>query len=129
VGSIPDLASESKIWRWGGISFGEFDVLLLQKSLTKLARKTNSPSMRFWGKIRGTERDYYIAEGVLDAGEPVEGQEPVEGFEDRGTGVNKFVYWVTNSPLEDWVQLPDLNPTDLLISRKIKVLFSGDANR
>lgn len=60
--------------------------------------------MRFWGKIKGTEKDYYIAEGTLDAGEGGEGGEgePVEGFEDRGTGVNKFVYWACNSPLDAW---------------------------
>jgi len=23
--------------------------------------------MRLWGKIKGTERDYYIAEGVVEA--------------------------------------------------------------
>ena len=59
--------------------------------------------MRLWGKIRGTEKDYYIAEGSLEAGEGGEGEEPVEGVEARGTGVNKNVYWASNSPIAEWV--------------------------
>lgn len=111
------------------MGFGEYDILLLQKSLQNLARKTASPQIRFWGKIRGTEKDYYVAEGKLEAGEPAEGEEPPEGFEARGSGVNANVYWVCNNPLEDWVQLPDLKPSDIIDSRSIKVLFSGDVNR
>lgn len=72
--------------------------------------------MRLWGKIRGTECDYYIAEGKLDA---VEGEEgggggaQADDAEARGSGVNIFVYWVTNCALggaQMWTQLPDLNP-------------------
>ena len=66
--------------------------------------------MRFWGKVMGNEFDYYVAEGKLDAtGEGEPGEENKDG-EPRGTGVNEFVYWVTNSPLEDWVQLKDISP-------------------
>jgi hypothetical protein len=48
------------------------------------------------------------------------------GFEARGTGVNKYVYWATNSPLESWTQLPDLFPTDIQAAREIKIHFTGD---
>lgn len=92
-----------------------------------MSQKTGSQQLRLWGKIRGTEKDYYIAEGTLDAGEGGDGQ--AEGMEERGTGVNKNVYWVCNSPLEDWVQLPDLTPEDIKNARNIKYLFSGDVNR
>lgn len=68
-----------------------------------------------------------MAEGVLEAAEGgEEGAEPIEGFEARGTGVNKFVYWVCNSPLGEWTQLPDLNPNDIPNARSIKFYFSGD---
>jgi hypothetical protein len=65
--------------------------------------------MRLWGKIVGTEKDYYIAEGVLEGGEGAEdGAEPSEGMEPRGSGVNKYVYWACNGPLDKFVQLPDI---------------------
>ena len=44
----------------------------------------------------------------LDATE-AEQEENKDG-EPRGTGVNEFVYWITNSPLEDWIQLKDITP-------------------
>ena len=64
--------------------------------------------MRLWGKIKGTEADYYIAEGNLPEAEPTEGL-----ADPRGQGVNKYVYWATNSPLNKWNQLHDLKTVDL----------------
>jgi radial spoke head protein 4A len=122
--------ADSKVWQWAGVGFGEYDTMCLQKSLKQLVAKTGATSIRFWGKIKGTEKDYYVAEGTLDAGEPAEDAEPVtETVEARGQGVNKFVYWVTNSPLEQWTQLPDLKPSNIVSARRIKHTFSGNINR
>lgn len=56
--------------------------------------------MRLWGKIRGTEKDYYVAEGKVEAVEGgEEGAQLAEDAEARGSGVNVFVYWVTNSAM------------------------------
>jgi hypothetical protein len=107
VGYVPDLISDQKVYQWAGISFGEYDTLLLAKSLKSLSGKTGAGQLRLWGKIRGTQKDYYIAEGVLEAGGDDDGEKPAN-FEPRGTGVNQYVYWATNSPLEDWTQLADL---------------------
>jgi hypothetical protein len=43
--------------------------------------------------------------------------------------VNKFVYWVANGSLEKWVKLPDLTPGDIIASRQIKVLLTGELER
>lgn len=69
-------------------------------------------------------------EGTLGGGEEGEGggEAPVEGMEARGTGVNKFNYWVTNSPIDAWTLLPDLKPQDIINARTIKYAFSGDVN-
>jgi hypothetical protein len=42
--------------------------MFLMKSLKNLARITGAQNLRLWGKIQGTEKDYYIAEGVYDGG-------------------------------------------------------------
>lgn len=42
--------------------------MLLQKSLKLLIAKTTASQMRLWGKIKGTEKDYYVAEGKMDGG-------------------------------------------------------------
>ena len=70
------------------------------KSLKNLAKSSGATSIRFWGKIYGTEADYYIAEGVSEGGQDEEEKPP--SFEARGTGVNKFVYWATNGVLKSW---------------------------
>ena len=101
IGFLPDLRSDCKIYEWAGIGFGEFEVLNLQKSLQKQVAECAASEMKLWGKIRGSEKDYYIAEGKLEAAEG--GDDAVEGFEPRGAaGVNKMVYWVTNSPMDKW---------------------------
>lgn len=63
--------------------------MLLQRSLKKLITNSKATSMRLWGKIKGTEQDYYIAEGTLDAveGEGDDGAANPDN-EARGQGVN-----------------------------------------
>jgi hypothetical protein len=39
-----------------------------------LAASSGMSQLKLWGKIKGTEKDYYVVEGTLDAGEPVEGE-------------------------------------------------------
>lgn len=131
VGNVPNLAKLGRMFEWAGVSFGEKEYFLLQQSLAKLAQSSGASKIRFWGKIYGTEKDYYIAEGVLEGGEEEgEGEEekPAD-FEARGTGVNQFVYWVTHDALSPWVKLPDLLPRFLKASRQIKVSFTGNLER
>lgn len=102
---------------------------MLAKSLKKLVSSSGAGNIRLWGKIHGTKRDYYIAEGKLE-GAAAEGDEGSKSnAEPRGTGVNTFVYWATNSPLEAWTQLPDLTPSDVQAARDTKIHFTGDLER
>jgi len=84
-----------------------------------------------WGKIKGTEADYFVAEGKLEAAGEEDGGEKVaeEASEPRGTGINTYVYWVCNNPLSGWTLLPDLKPSDILNARNIKHTLSGDLSR
>jgi hypothetical protein len=49
-------------------------------------------------------------------------------MEPRGKGANSSVFWVTDSLLNDWIQLPDVTPEVLMISRMIKHVFTGHLN-
>lgn len=82
--------------------------------------------MRFWGKIIGSQKDYFIAEGVNEGAE--EG-ELAPDVEPRGSGVNKFQYWVTNSIDGDWTELPLITPEQIRTSRNLKYLFTGDLQK
>ena len=61
---------------------------------------SGASSLKFFGKILGTNRDYWIVAGSLD--EPPENN--VDYYtEKRGDGVNQLVYWVTDNLLNDWI--------------------------
>lgn len=96
-----------------------------------MAADSGSGKLRFFGKIRGTDNDYYIAEGegggCEEGGE--EGGEVAPDVEATGTGVNKFSYWVSHSSLGAWTKLPDISPADVGAGRAIKILFTGDLDR
>ena len=64
---------------------------------------SQATNVKFFGKIFGIQKDYYIVEGVLEGGdEEGEGaEEKPADFEARGTGINKFVYWVTDNGKDD----------------------------
>jgi hypothetical protein len=121
VGTMSDLLADSKVWQYAGVGFGDYDTMLMQKSMTKLLASSGASQMRFWGKIKGTEFDYFIVEGKLDAGGGDDGGDGEEGaggaqeagFEARGNGANEFVYWVCNSLLEHWVKLADIKPSQI----------------
>ena len=81
--------------------------------------------LRFWGKIYGTQRDYWIVEGVLDTAEE---DTTDRSMETRGVGTNRYVYWVTDNLLEDWIQLPDTKPAHINAARQIKHIFTGNLN-
>jgi radial spoke head protein 4/6 len=128
AGKLSDLFKDSQVLQWAGVGFGEEETFRLQSGLTKLSVRSGSEKIRFWGKIYGTMSDYYVAEGFVAGGDEEEGEKP-KGFEDRGSGVNEFVYWVANNSLGEWTMLPDVTPEFLKATRDIKVKFTGDLNR
>lgn len=129
VGFVADLMAYSKVWQWAGIGFGEQETYRLQKSLKKLSGKISATAVNFFGKITGTEKDYYIAECQVEEGDAEEEEEKEADFEPKGTGVNAYTYYVTCDSLSDWVKLPDLSPKQVKAARMIKVLFTGDLER
>ena len=128
LGLVQDLTSLNRhVFNAAGIELGEYGSLILQKSIKKLAAQCEAKSLRFWGKINGTVRDYYIVEAFEPKNLP-EDQRP-EGGEARGIGVNEYTYYVSNQAQGDFVPLPDLNPEDLAAARTIKVCFTGNLDR
>lgn len=123
--AIGDFLEESQMLQWAGISFGDSETYRIYKAMTKLAQVTGATSMRFWGKFFASKRDYYVIEGQLDEFEELE---LPPSYEARGKGVNKYVYWVTDNILSDWIQLPDANPEHIKAARKFKHILTGDLN-
>ena len=121
------MSLNRNVWNAAGIDFGEYNTLILQKSLKKLTQTSQASFLRFWGKILGTEKDYYVVEGSAPAPEE-NGQRP-EDFEPRGSGVNTMAYWVANTADGPWVALDDLEPSDLAAARSFRVSFTGNLDK
>ena len=68
---------------------------------------SGATSLRFYGKIYGSHKDYLIVGGTLPHAEEKSLDRTVEL---RGKGVNATVFWVTDNLVNDWVQLPDCKP-------------------
>jgi radial spoke head protein 4A len=77
-----------------GYGFGEKESYIIYSALKKFVSTRNAPQVRFWGKIFGTKKDYYIIEADVE----LENQEEIqENHEPRKeVGVNKKTYFVTN---------------------------------
>ena len=88
------------MFEWAGLSFGEAETYKLSKSIKRLAQLSGASRLRFWGKIYGSKKDYWVVEGILDIPEEAHSN---YFQEKRSEGVNKLVYWVSDNILEDWV--------------------------
>lgn len=81
IGYVPDLLNDVKVYQWAGVGFGDNETLILMKSLKQLAAQTAATNLRLWGKIQGSDKDYYIAEGTYDGNQM---EEAAPDFEPRG---------------------------------------------
>jgi len=110
---VQDLLADMRIFQWAGIGLGEQETYRLQKSLKKLATDSSATELKLFGKILGTQKDYYIVEATVDGEGGDDDAEEIErgpDFEAKGTGVNKFTYFVAHNSLSEWHKLPDLTP-------------------
>lgn len=123
--NIPNIAEQAAMLEWAGIDFGPESNYMLQKSLKRLATLSGALTIKFFGKIYGTQKDYWVAQGTLGFSE--------EGItspnqEARGQGINANVYWVADNLLQDWIQLPDALPEQVQAACAIKHVFTGNLN-
>ena len=116
-------------WAEAGVSMGDDQALMLQCSLISLAEAEEIIGVRFWGSFNTPAGTLYVAEADI----PLEhrtGDAPVVGPYDVppevGVGVNRYVYYVTRSPFDPWVRLPDARPSDIANSRRVIWQLSGD---
>ena len=65
--------------------------------------------MTFFGKILGSEKDYYIAT-MSGEGDEENAEEPLPEMEEKGKGANKLDFLVCNSPFDKWTVLPLVSP-------------------
>ena len=125
INFIPDYYELFQKFGSIGINLSKKELLLLNKSLTKLATVLTTGNIIFFGKIFGSEKDYYIVEATEI--EPPENFNYDNDMEKRKEdGVNKNVFFVTNDLSEKWIELPDVKPSQIRASRLIKYTLTGN---
>ncbi len=121
----PDLMQEFAALKTAGVSVGESNTVHMGKAIKRLAIEQQAKSIRFWGKVLGY-RDYWVVQG--SSGKPYL-DEPMEGGEKYGVGVNTYSYWVASDPLGQWTELPLVSPQQVAASRTFKYVFTGQLDR
>ena len=128
INFIPDYYELFQKFGSIGINFSKKELLLLNKSLTKLATILTTGNITFFGKFFGTEKDYYIVEATeIDPPENFNYDNDME--KRKEDGINKNVFYATNDLSEKWIELPDVKPSQIIASRKIRYQFTGDLKR
>jgi len=133
-GAAHDLLRDADLLEKAGVGLGKSETLRVVLALKALAEDPEFAvtSVRFFGKIFGTAKDYLVAEVVpSDAGEAVmpsedelaRGAVPMDA---PGSGCNKFQYYVCNGAGGIWTKLPDARPDAIMAARQIKKLFTGN---
>jgi len=107
---------------WTGVSFGETDTYLITQALHLVAAETDAQSVRFFGKILGTQADYYVIEVLPKTPTVKEPTPEMEGSE----GANKLVYYVAPSPAAAFVALPPLKASHVVASMTRKRFLTGN---
>ena len=98
--------SEEKTLRRAGVSFGEKETYRVFTALKKFVQTRNAGFARFWGKIFGTQKDYYVIETKVDP--PADLPEITESHEPREQGVNKKIFFVSTNSSGFFTQFPTL---------------------
>jgi len=122
--AVPDFNEEAEMFASAGVGLGQAESYKVMCSLRNMAAKLEGyEKVRFWGKIFGTQADYYVAEALGGDGEAPEGEEEIDP---PGSGVNQFTYFVASDLAGDWVKLPHIKPSEIVAARKIKRMFTGN---
>ena len=123
---MEDILSHATILEWAGINFNQTEWYKIRLSMKKLLIENKCEYIRFFGKIYGINSDYYIIQGIV---KDYPMKNPPKHVETRGNeGINRFTFWVSDSLLEYWNELPDITHEQLVASRLFKYIFTGDLN-
>jgi len=133
-GDVADVYGEAAMFEKAGVGLGSAESYRASLAIKALGENGEFAlsSVRFFGKIFGKQADYYVAEGssgTRDEAAALTEEEvaaKVVKPEPAGVGANKCLYFVCAKLGEPWVKLPDVTPAQIVVSRQLKKLLSGD---
>lgn len=90
---IQNIVQDNQDWNLAGLGFSEEESFILQQSINRLAKNMNMKKLKFWGKITGSQKDYFVAYGLPRSF--IRDKCP-DNWELEGEGVNAIAFFVTN---------------------------------
>ena len=123
-----DLVLHGNLLEQTGCGLSRHEMYVVMMTMKKLGEDANLgvATARFFGKVLGTHRDYYIFETTLQTPpEPLpekEGEVPHEA----GVGVNAFTYFVCNELGGPFTMLSDVTPGQIKAARVLKKVMTGN---
>ena len=141
---LPNIASLASLLHEAGVSLPADEALLLDRAMTALLKgRDGVESIRYWGRLHTlSTADYDVFElkkAAYDDDEEKDrvdrerltaetGQDVSEGRELYGSGVNEYVYFVTqaiSTPAPTFTQLPAALPRHIADSRRCRRVLTG----
>jgi radial spoke head protein 4A len=137
VASVSDFSSHSELLSWSGVGLGRELAGQITASLHALAAAhPEYKNVRFWGRIFGVQKDYFVAEGYLAKHAKPKFSKPAQpGLwqyaaakrdVEKVVHHNRYRYHVCHRIGDAWVLLPDVLYSQIVGAQKIKKLVSGD---
>lgn len=135
--AVSDFAAQNELLSWSGVGLGRELAGQITASLHALAAAhPEYKSARFWGRIFGVHKDYYIAEAYLAKHPKPKFSKPAQpGLwqyaaakrdVEKVVHHNRYRYHVCHRIGEAWVLLPDVLYSHIVAAQKIKKLVTGD---
>lgn len=123
--NMEDLFEKKEMLDSVGLKFEKEFYYKLKLSIERLIHKENAVNIKFFGKIYGISSDYFILYGRLKSYPKAKYSKSPHHEPEGLEGLNYFTFWVSNSILEDWFQLPEVTTQQMKESFLIKHIFSG----
>lgn len=122
---FPDLMDEATLLEWAGCSIGRSEAHRLYLAVKALAEGLPGEveRLRFFGMMQTLGAPYYIMEGISP-----EEEEGIDEMKQEGkAGVNKYSYWVTQSPESKiWSKLPNITSDHIVKARQFRRYLTGN---
>ena len=153
----PAVLDNQRYFSQCGVGLSETESVSVYLSIKKfLENERNIGFCRFWGKIIGLQKNYYVIETTEIQINPPEfvdangnntndrtgsakslpesrdslplsnWKPPVTIQPEFKAGPNRFVYYVCNECNGNWTKLPDVTPEEIITSRKIIKYMTGN---
>ena len=99
------------LFEWAGVGLAPEELYRVFLAMTAIKAEHSLKAVRFFGKMLGTQGDYYVVQGLRTTPAPAaaasgEGVPP----EPAGTGLNTLAYFVSTDVSLPFTQLPDVTP-------------------